>query len=194
MDSLTSLLEATTLACNRSLSRNRGGGGRRVWAKNGNAPAARNSRAPTRSRRPTRKPRVVTSVKDVQRMRRMLQKQLDELTRDMASRSRRSRNSAAAVAKPSSKKRKSIATSSRRRRSLVRLPQPQKRGVLERYGYHARLPATERRQALERAIRDEGVTKVYRRLGLIRTLQKNKPAGRAFESDVQYLHYKYYHK
>lgn len=84
----------------------------------------------------------------------------------------------------------------------TRLPQPKKNNALRAYGYSLSLPAKQREAALDKAIRGymkkrrvdkrQATLSTYRRVVLLRTLNKHRPSlYQKLNTDASYLQKKY---
>jgi hypothetical protein len=72
---------------------------------------------------------------------------------------------------------------------MVDLIPPLSKGKLSQFGYSASKGAQSRHNALDKAIRQYGVTSVARKLTAVSTLQKhtNPPVSAIFKKDQQYV-------
>ena len=79
----------------------------------------------------------------------------------------------------------------RRKRPHVRKPKVdikiKNTGSLKKLGYSSKLPAKERRKSLTLAVHIYGYPETMRKINAAYVLNKNKPVGRIFESDKNWL-------
>ena len=63
-----------------------------------------------------------------------------------------------------------------------------KHGLLSKYGYHLNENSTKRQSAIRKAMNDEGILLIYRRLVVLKSYHKNEPGitYNRIKSDVKY--------
>jgi hypothetical protein len=63
-----------------------------------------------------------------------------------------------------------------------------KHGLLSKYGYHLNENSTKRQSAIRKAMNDEGILPIYRRLVVLKSYHKNEPGitYNRIKSDVKY--------